>query len=89
MEVRVTRVIERGHKSWGVRKTIWGLCASGSFSFVGASLTDRTFAAGLSPSVELKDQFTGDIERNWQAEVGQKKLDRNGLHDGSSVNNRV
>jgi hypothetical protein len=28
--------------------------------------TDRKSAAGLSPVIELKNEFVGDIERDWQ-----------------------
>src|ERR1700722_6307658 len=70
VEVRVGRDVELGHNSgaraldrWKIRlRCLWLAPLPWKEPFP----TDRKSAAGLSPAIELKNEFTGDIERDRQ-----------------------
>src|ERR1035438_5951545 len=47
---------------WTLRRCLWFACLRWHKPFP----TDRQSAAGLSPVIELKNEFTGDVERDWQ-----------------------
>jgi len=68
VEVRVRRVVERGYLILVcLQNRLGSLCRRLVFyRWHEPFPTDRKSAAGLSPVKEFKNEFAGDIERNWQ-----------------------
>jgi len=68
VKVRIGRVMERGRSSFLCALARWGTLSGclwlALLPWNEPVPTDRKSATGLSPVVELENEFTGDIERN-------------------------